>query len=440
MAKASKSRVSSRASRSSSELESWFQPLEATLPNGLKIRLIEDHRTPVVTLYIFFRAGSRYERPGLTGISHLFEHMMFNGAKKYGPGEFDRALESNGGTSNAYTSNDLTVYYEDFMAEALPLVVDLESDRMASLAVTPKLLASERQVVLEERRLRVDNEIGGLLDEELSTLLYKAHPYRWPVIGWQKDIEAITREDCLAYFRTYYAPNNAIVYVSGDFDPKEALALIKKAYGKIRPGPAAPVVLDAEPTQKGERRATVRHPAQAPSMMVAWKGPPARHNDTLVLDVLQYALSVGQSSRLVKSLVYEQEVAVSISVDWSWRMDPAAFTVGMELKPGADPKVAEAALYKELDKVADEGLSPAELEKTFNNLAVHHVRELATNSGRAHALGSAEAMLGDWRAGLSLPARWEAVTSHEVQRAAREYLGSGSRSVVTLDPVAEAAA
>lgn len=411
--------------------------IEARLPNGLEVRLLRNDGVPTVSYYTFFKVGSRNERPGITGISHLFEHMMFNGAKKYGPGEFDRALESNGGTSNAYTSNDLTVYYEDFMAEALPLVVDLESDRMRSLSVTPKLLESERQVVLEERRLRVDNEIAGLLDEELSSLLWKAHPYRWPVIGWQRDIEAITREDCLAYFRTFYAPNNATLYVAGDFDPKEALALIKKAYGGIKPGPKAPPVLDAEPRQKGERRAQVHHPAQAPSLMVAWKGPQSTHPDTLVLDVLQYALSVGQSSRLVKALVYEQEVAVSISVDWTWRLDPGSFTVAMELKPDADPKVAEAALERELKKVIDGGLAPEELEKTFNNLAVHQVRELATNNGRAHALGSAEKMLGDWRAGLSLPSRWEAVTSDDVRRAAKDFLGPTQKSVVTLVPSAQ---
>jgi zinc protease len=414
--------------------------IEARLPNGLRIRLLPNNGVPTASYYTFFNVGSRNERPGITGISHLFEHMMFNGAKKYGPGEFDAALESNGGSSNAYTSTDLTVYYEDFMAEALPLVVDLEADRMRSLSVTPKLLTSERQVVLEERRLRVDNEIGGLLDEELGSLVWKAHPYRWPVIGWQKDIEAITREDCLAYFRTYYAPNNAIVYVSGDFDPKEALALIKKQYGGIKPGPAAPTVLDAEPKQKGERRAMVRHPAQAPSLLVAWRGPNAAHEDTLVLDVLQYALAVGQSSRLVKSLVYEQEVAVAVSVDWTWRIDPGAFMVAMELKPGADPKVAEAALYKELEKVVAEGLSDAELEKTFNNLAVHNVRELATNSGRAHSLGTAETMLGSWRAGLTIASRWEAVKSADVQRAAKLYLAPEARNVVTLEPMPEAQA
>jgi predicted Zn-dependent peptidase len=179
--------------------------IEAKLPNGLQVRLLPSDAVPTCSFYTFFRVGARNERPGITGISHLFEHMMFNGAKKYGPGQFDRVLESNGGTSNAYTSNDLTVYYEDFMSEALEKVIDLESDRMRSLQVTPKMLESERKVVMEERRLRVDNEIGGLMDEELSSLVWKAHPYRWPVIGWMKDIENIRREDCLEYFQTFYA-------------------------------------------------------------------------------------------------------------------------------------------------------------------------------------------------------------------------------------------
>ncbi len=411
--------------------------IEAQLPNGLKIRLMPSDAVPTCSLYTFFKVGARNERPGITGISHLFEHMMFNGAKKYGPGQFDRVLESNGGTSNAYTSNDVTVYYEDFMAEALEKVIDLESDRMRSLQVTPKMLESERQVVMEERRLRVDNEIGGLMDEELSTLVWKAHPYRWPVIGWMKDIENIKREDCLDYFRTFYAPNNATLYVSGDFDPKQALALIKKYYGNIKAGPPVPPVMDAEPDQKGERRADVRHPAQAPSLMIAWRGPAATDNDTLVLDVLQYALSVGQSSRLTRALVFEQEIAVGISVDWTWRFDPGAFTVVMELKPDGDPKKAEAALYAELAKVAEKGLEPRELEKAKNNLSAHLLRELATNNGRAHALGTYELMLGDWREGLRLPERYESVTGEQVRAAAAKYLSAEKRAVVTLVPLQE---
>lgn len=411
--------------------------IETTLPNGLRIRLLPNDAVPTCSYYTFFRVGARNERPGITGISHLFEHMMFNGAKKYGPGMFDKVLESNGGSSNAYTSNDLTVYYEDFMAEALEKVIDLESDRMRSLAVTPKMLASERQVVIEERRLRVDNEIAGMMDEELGALVYKAHPYRWPVIGWMRDIENITREDCLEYFRTFYAPNNATIYVSGDFDPKQALALIKKHYGSIKAGPSAPPVLDAEPEQKGERRAEVHHPAQAHSIMVAWRGPKGDHPDTFVLDVVQYALSVGQSSRFHKRLVHELEVAVGVSVDWTWRFDPGSFTVGLELKPGGDPKKAEAALAEELEKVARDGLTPRELEKAKNNLAATLTRELATNSGRAHALGTYEMMLGDWRRGLALPSAYESITSDQVKAAVRTYLSPAKRNVVTLVPVAE---
>ncbi len=412
--------------------------IEKRLPNGLEIRLLPNDTVPTCSYYTFFRVGSRNERPGITGISHLFEHMMFNGAKKYGPGQFDRTLESNGGTSNAYTSNDLTVYYEDFMSEALEKVIDLESDRMRSLQVTPKMLASERHVVMEERRAHVDNEISGLMDEELSTLVWKAHPYRWPVIGWMKDIENITREDCLQYFRTYYAPNNATVYVAGDFDPKEALALIAKKYAGIKAGPPALPVLDAEPEQKGERRAELHHPAQSPSMMVAWRGPIGKDPDTLALDVLQYALSVGQSSRLLRSLVYEQQVVVAVSVDWSWRIDHGAFVVAMELAPGADPRRAEAALAHELAKVVEQGLEPKELEKARNNLAAHLLRELATNNGRAGALGSYEMMLGDWRHGLELAAQYETITGEQVRAAAAKYLVPTRKSVVTLLPTAEA--
>lgn len=408
--------------------------IEARLPNGLTVRLLASHEVPTCSMYTFFSVGSRNERPGITGISHLFEHMMFNGAAKYGPGQFDKVLESNGGTSNAYTSTDFTVYYEDFMAEALETVIDLESDRMRSLAVTPKMLESERQVVMEERRLRVDNEIAGLVDEELSALLWKAHPYRWPVIGWMKDIENITRADCLEYFRTYYAPNNALLYVSGDFDPQTALRLIRRAYGDIPRGPLPAKVIDAEPEARGERRAEVRHPAQAPMVMVAWRGPDSRSPDTLTLDVLQYALSVGQSSRLTRGLIFERELAIGVSVDWSWRLDPGAFTVTMELKPGVDPREAEAALYEQLARVAKHGLTRRELEKAINNLSAHLLRELATNNGRAHALGTYELLLGHWREGLSLVSRYEAVTAAQVQQAAARYLAPSRRSVVTLVP------
>jgi zinc protease len=418
-------------------LQSLLDVHEATLSNGLRVRLLPNTQTPVVSLYTFFQVGSRNERPGITGISHLFEHMMFNGAKKYGPKEFDRVLESNGGRSNAYTSNDMTVYYDDFSSDALETVLDLESDRMRSLRISDANLASEREVVKEERRVRVDNEITGILDEELGTLVYKAHPYRWPVIGWMADIENISRQDCEQYFRTYYAPNNAVLYLSGDFDPKKTLALIRRYYGDIPKGPKPLAVIDAEPHQKGERRAVIRHPAQSPSLMIGFRGPRASEEETLVLDVIQYALNKGEGSRLVKGLVYEQQVAVSVHFDWGWRIDPGTVVLYLELKPDSDPQKAEAALYAELEKVARDGLTERELQKAKNNLRADQMREMGTNNGRAHALGNYEALLGSWRELTLLPSRYASITNDQIKAAAAKYFSPDRRSVVTLLPEAE---
>ena len=421
-------------------LQSLFDVQEATLSNGLRVRLLANHQTPVVSLYTFFQVGSRNERPGITGISHLFEHMMFNGAKKYGPKMFDRVLESNGGRSNAYTSTDMTVYYEDFAAEALETVLDLESDRMRSLRINDEALTSERQVVMEERRVRVDNDITGTMDEELGTLVWKAHAYRWPVIGWMKDIENITRKDCEQYFRTYYAPNNAVLYICGAIDPKKTLALVRRYYGDIPKGPKPEPVVNAEPEQKGERRAQVRHPAQSPAVMMAFRGPSAREEDTFILDIIQYALTKGEGSRLVKKLVYETQLAISVMVDWGWRVDPGAIIIYLELKPDSDPAKVEQSLYAELARVASEGLTERELQKAKNNLRADHLRELATNTGRAHAMGHYEALLGSWRDGLSLPSLYAATTNEQVKAVAAKYFNPDRRSVVTLLPAAPEAA
>ncbi len=427
----------SKTKRTPSAAKTLLEVQEAKLPNGLRLRLIPNPGVPTVSYYTFFRVGSRNERPGITGISHLFEHMMFNGAKKYGPGQFDKVLESSGGYSNAYTTWDMTVYHEEFAREALETVVDLESDRMRSLTLSDKTLAAERQVVMEERRVRVDNEIIGLMDEELGTLLYKAHPYRWPVIGWMRDIESITRKDCEEFFRTYYAPNNATVYVAGDIDVAKTVKLIKKAYGDIPSGPAPVPVVDAEPDQHGERRATLRHPAQAPSLMIGYRGPKATEADTLALDIVQYVLAVGDGSRLMRELVYGRELAVSVSMDWAWRIDPGQIVFHAELKPGSDPAAVEAALYAELAKVAQDGITDRELEKARNNLQAHLLRELVTNGGRANALGTYELLLGHWGDGLSLPERYAKISARQVKEAAGRWFHPDKRSVVVLQPLAD---
>jgi zinc protease len=404
------------------------------LPNGLRVRVLPEKSTPTVSYYTFFQVGSRNERLGLTGISHLFEHMMFNGAARYGPKEFDRVLEARGGHSNAYTSNDVTAYYEDFAADALPTVVDLESDRMRSLRLGEESLEQEREVVKEERRLRTDNSVFGLMEEQLESLVFQAHPYRWPVIGWMDDIERIARADCEAFFRTYYAPSNAAIYCVGDVEAEATLDAIARAYVDIPRGPAPAPVAQGEPPQRGERRARVRFPAQAPAVLVGWRGPAARSPDAAVLDVIQVCLGVGESSRLRKRLVLEDELAVSITLSWGWRIDPGIFFAFAELAPGASVARAEEAVWEELERLARRGISRAELARSRALLRSSTLHELSTHHGVAHALGQAEALLGDWREAGKTLEQYARVTAADVRRVAREYLSPVRRCVVELEP------
>jgi predicted Zn-dependent peptidase len=414
--------------------EKDFPVEERSLKNGLQIRLLRDNSLPVCTLYGFFRVGSRNERPGITGISHLFEHMMFNGSKKYGPKEFDRRLEAAGGTSNAYTSHDLTAYYEDFASEALPLVLDLEADRMASLIIDDSSLAREREVVKEERRFRTDNDIDGMMDEALGALTFLAHPYRWPVIGWMSDIEAITRQDCERYFRRYYAPNNCTLVLVGDFEADAAMREIERLYGGIAPGEPLPAVTTGEPPQKGARRAEIRYPSQAPALLAGFRGPSGRDPDSLVLDLIETALSSGEGARLKRALVYEQELCVDSHVYYGWRMDPGLFEISLKLNPGVDPQRAESSLWAELSRLSDEQISERELERAKNLVRNQLLRALATTNGRAHTIGQMEVMLGTWRAMLDLPDRYASITAADVQRVARKTFAPHRRNVVTLVP------
>ncbi|MGE5047604.1 MAG: M16 family metallopeptidase [Deltaproteobacteria bacterium] len=411
-----------------------FPVEERALSNGLQIRLLRDTSLPVCALYSFFRVGSRNERPGITGISHLFEHMMFNGSSKYGPKEFDRRLEAAGGTSNAYTSTDMTAYYEDFAAEALPLVLDLEADRMASLIIDDASLARERDVVKEERRFRTDNDIDGMMDEAMGALAFQAHPYRWPVIGWMSDVEAITRQDCERYFRACYAPNNCTLVLVGDFDPDAAFAEISRLYGGIPAGEPLPPVASGEPPQKGQRRAEIRYPSQAPAVLVGFRGPSGHDPDSLVLDLIETALSAGEGARLKRALVYQQELCVDAHVYFGWRVDPGLFEISLKLNPGVDPARAESSLWAELSRLCDEEMPARELERARNLVTAQMLRGLSTTNGRAHTIGQMELMLGTWRAMLDLPDRYAAITAADIRRVARRTFAAHRRNVVTLVP------
>ena len=407
-----------------------------TLKNGLKVILMEDHSVPVISRWTFYRVGSENERPGITGISHYIEHMMFNGAAKYGPKEFDRILESNGGYSNAFTSEDMTAYYEDFASNVLELCIDLDSDRMKSLAFDPKFVVSEMGVIKEERRLSVDNSVEGAMYEELGALAYKAHPYGWPVIGWMSDLEKINRDDAVSYWKTYYAPNNATLIIVGDFDTKKALELVHRYYDPI-PSQAPPEpVRTVEPEQAGERRAEVHKPAEMPQVLVGYHIPEVTSKDIYALDILQYVLSEGESSRLYRKLVRDLGIAVYAGANASWNIAPALFAIDVKVRPDKTAAECEAAVYAILDDVAKNGVTPAELEKAQNQVAANFYRSMQTVNGKARKIGTYEIYFGDFNEILKVRDRYRAVTADDVKRVAGQYFAPKNRSVVTLVPEA----
>jgi predicted Zn-dependent peptidase len=318
--------------------------------------------------------------------------------------------------------------------EALETVLDLEADRMRSLRISAPALEREREVVLEERRLHVENDVGGLLGEELDGLAYRLHPYRWPVIGRAADVRAVTKADCEHFFSTYYAPNNATLYLAGDFAPAHAERLIRRAFRDVPRGPPVPPVTLREPAQRGERRAELRQPAQAPQVLVAYAGPAAATDDALALDVAQFALSVGESSRLVQQLIFRQERVVNVSMDWTWRADPGLIAFSLELKPNGHPEEAERALEEQIARVVEEPLSAREVQKARNNLEAAWLSEVATAAGRAATAATYESHLGTWRAMARVRKRYASLTARQVREAAARYFRKENRTVVTLVP------
>lgn len=413
---------------------SRFPVVEHRLANGLQVLVLPKQNVPAVSYTTFFRVGSRNEEPGRSGMAHFLEHMMFNGAEKYGPKEFDRTLEAVGGTSNAYTSHDLTVYFEDIPSEALETVIDLEADRMRALALDPGLFESEREVVKEERRYRVDNDLFGTMEEVLSTLIFRAHPYRWPVIGWMADLDAASREDAYRFFRTYYAPNNALLVVVGDVDPDDTLARLDAAYRDIPSGPPAPAVHDAEPPGPGERRARVDFPSHTPALLLGYRSLPASHEDTPAVELLETALGMGDASLLMKKLVYDEELASDVHVGHDLRIDPSAFLVFAELPPDGDPARVEEAIYGEMERISAEGLGEDLLRRAKAIARASLLGAFTSHAGIAHALGEHQVLFGDWREVFTLVDRYESVRDEDIRRVAASLFHPSNRSVVTVEP------
>ena len=416
-----------------------FDVKTTTLKNGMKVLVEEDHSIPTVSLYIFYRIGSRNERPGTTGISHFFEHMMFNGAKKYGPGEFDRAMEGQGGSNNAYTSYDVTVYQDWFPPAALETIFDLEADRIRDLAFDPEKIKSERGVVASERRSSVDASNFGILDEQLWAAAYTAHPYQWPVVGWMVDIQSWTMEDLKHHFEMGYSPSNATIVVVGDVTSDQILQLAQKFIEPIPSHAPPPPVTTQEPEQMGERRVVVKKFAQLPIVMMAYHVPRSNDPDYYALSVLRTILFQGQSSRMYERIVDKDQLALSISGGMGFALDPTLFTVTAQPKAGIETAAVEKAVYEELDKVKFSGVTPEELDKAKNILLANFYRQMKTGSGRANQLGSYEVYFGDYHKLFDAASAYQRVTREDVQRVAAKYFGENNRTVATLIPDKSAA-
>ena len=404
------------------------------LGNGMKLLIHEDHDIPNVAMYLFFQVGSRNERSGATGMSHFFEHMMFNGARKFGPKQFDVQMEKNGGENNAYTSEDLTVYTDFFPNTALELIFDMEADRIRDLAFDPKLIESERGVVYSERRTSVDNDNSGLLVEQLRAAAFTAHPYRWPVVGWAADIEAWTAGDLKDHFRMGYAPNNCTVVVTGAVREADVLRLARKYFEPIPSQKPPPPVRTKEPEQLGERRIAIQKPAQAPILMVAYHGPEARHADRPALEILARVLTQGRSSRLYRRMVDTDQSVQSVDASIDWNLDPGLFAVSAQLRAGGSISLVEKALYEEIERVVNDGVSVDELNKIRNLILVDFYKGLRTIAGKANTIGRFEVYLGDHRRLNTYPEEMRKVTLADVQRVASLYLKARNRTVATLEP------
>jgi len=410
-----------------------------TLENGLKVVFLEDHSTPIVHAEIWYHVGSKNERPGRTGFAHLFEHMMFKGSKNVEPEGHPSWISSIGGQSNAYTNEDVTVFWQTVPAQYLPLVLWLEADRMASLRIEDKVFQTEREVVKEERRMRVESQPYGRLNEIVYEQAFTVHPYRHPTIGSMKDLEAASIEDVREFFRTYYVPNNATLVLVGDFDTTEATALVKQYLGRI-PRSAKPVPRDIpkEPPQTKERRVTLEESWPLPAVVVAHHITFDGHPDSYPLHIASKVLSDGQSSRIYRRLVYEEQLALAAFGGGNIIEDPNLFFAVAIVQPGKSPEDAVNALNEELDRLMREPISAGELQQAKNQFARDYILGRESNKDKASQLGHAAVIHDDITTADGEFDIFMNTTAADVQRVARTYFRPENRLVLTIMPAGAA--
>ena len=403
-----------------------------TLDNGMKILVLEDSSIPNANMYLFWKVGSRNEVPGITGISHFFEHMMFNGSAKYGPKMFDRTMEAAGGANNAYTSENVTVYTNWFPVGAMETIFDLEADRIAHLDIDSAMVESERGVVASERTTGLENSNWRVLQEELKGAAFRAHPYSWSVIGHESDIAAWSLQDLRQYHSTYYAPNNAVVVIAGDVKLAQVKALADQYFAPIPAKTPPRDIRTVEPQQKGERRVFVKKASvSTPNVMLAYHIPETSHQDTYALDLLAAILGEGKSSRLYQALVNNQ-IALGVETYMPESFDPNLFYFYGVAAADINAAQLEQALLAEIAKVVTDGVTEAELEKVKNLRLMGFYRTLETINGKADTIGTYELFMGSYKKLFSAPEDYSKVTPEDIQRVARQYFTRANRTVGVL--------
>lgn len=398
------------------------------LDNGLQVVVIPDHRAPIVTHMLWYKVGSADEAPGKSGIAHFFEHLMFKGTENYGPGIFSARVADVGGQENAFTSYDYTAYYQQVAPDILPEMMAMEADRMTNLILTDEVIGPERDVVIEERNMRVENAPGSLLSEEVSATLYQNHPYRIPVIGWMHEIEQLNREDGIEFYRRYYAPNNAVLVVAGDVETETVRQLAEDTYGKVARGPDLPERLrPSEPEQNTRRSVTLNDErVGVPSFSKQWVVPSyttATDNEAASLDLLSEILGGGVRSRLYQELVVDQGIASSAAAYYQGTaLDDSMFVVMGSPRGEATLEDVEKAIDVEIAKIAAEGISTDELEAAQNRFVRAMIFARDEQSGMARIYGSTLTTGGSVEDIAAWPDHIRAVTTDEVQAAAARWL------------------
>ena len=422
-----------------SSAPTFANPFETKLANGLRVIVKEDHRAPTVVHMVWYRAGSMDEKDGTSGVAHALEHLMFKGTKNLKSGEFNKRVAEAGGRDNAFTSHDYTAYFQIVPKAALPEMMKLEADRMANLTLDAKEFAAEIKVVMEERRLRTDDNPTSLVHEALNSAMFQAHPYRRPVIGWMDDLEHMTWQDARDWYRQWYAPNNAYVVVVGDVDHREVFRLAQKYYGVNKVQALPERKPQNEPEQAGIRRVSVKAPAKLPYLAMAWKAPKLRDvnkdRDPYALDVLAAVLDGHDASRLARNLVRGSRVAQSAGAGYDGTLrGEASFTLDGQPAEGKTIADLEAALRAEIKRIQDEGVSAEELARVKTQSIAAQIYKRDSLMAQAMEIGGAEAAGVSWRDIDLLLEKLKSVTAEEVQAVAKKYFSDDTLSIAVLDP------